>query len=108
MGYYSGESRESVIARYMQPQTSSTGAKVETLKHSRKGTNDWFLVQITETDGTARKTILLNHWEHNSYKPMDESVGPYYYNVPKSWIKELTEPTNDYAQEWRKKVSTNG
>ena len=104
MGYYSGESRESVIARYMRPQTSSDGTKAETLKHARKGTNDWFLVQITKADGTVERTILLNHWEHGSYKPMDESVGPYYYNVPKSWLKELTEPASEYARDWREKV----
>ena len=41
-----------------------------------------------------------------SYKDMDESEGPYFYNCPKRImdIIERSKPVNEYAKEWRAKV----
>lgn len=36
-------------------------------------------------------------------KVMDESMGPFYYDCPRSIIKLLTPTTNENALEWRKK-----
>lgn len=37
-----------------------------------------------------------------SYKDMDESMHPYYYDCPKSILKLLTATDNELANEWRK------
>jgi len=41
-----------------------------------------------------------------SYKDMDESVNPYYYNCPARIMKivEQSEPCNDWSKEWRETV----
>lgn len=104
MGYYGAQSRETVITEYMQPTIQANGVRTETLKHSRQGTNDWFLLRVMHPDGKTEITVLLNHWQHGSYKPMDESVGPYYYNMPISWLAKLTEPSNEWAAKWRESV----
>lgn len=42
---------------------------------------------------------------HNFYyKDMDETVGPYIYDVPDRIFNLLTEPINDWSKEWREKV----
>jgi hypothetical protein len=38
------------------------------------------------------------------YKPMDESMGPYYYGCPVSYLDQADEPVNETAVEWREKV----
>lgn len=42
-----------------------------------------------------------------AYKPMDETVGPYQYDCPKSILDLLTPTENEYANEWRKKCCEN-
>lgn len=45
--------------------------------------------------------------EYNfSYKDMDESVNPYYYNCPARIMKivEQSEPCNDWSKKWRETV----
>lgn len=38
------------------------------------------------------------------YKDMDESMGPYYYDCPVSYLDQAHEPMNDIAREWRAEV----
>ena len=38
-----------------------------------------------------------------SYKDMDETVGPYRYDCPKSILDVLSPTDNEYAKEWRRK-----
>lgn len=38
------------------------------------------------------------------YKDMDETVWPYYYAAPLHWLKQLSPPYNESAQNWRYKV----
>ena len=49
--------------------------------------------------------ILHIHYNF-SYKDMDESVNPYYYNCPARIMKivEQSEPCNDWSKEWRETV----
>lgn len=39
------------------------------------------------------------------YKLVDESMGPCYYSCPVDFIHEATIPVNEFAKEWRNKVS---
>lgn len=53
--------------------------------------------------------IFLLRWQPKSdmnfsYKDMDETVGPYYYDCPKKIFKLLTPTNNEYAIGWRKNV----
>jgi len=42
------------------------------------------------------------------YKPMDETMGPCFYCVPKAWLKKypciIPDGLKGYSDEWRKKV----
>lgn len=42
------------------------------------------------------------------YKPMDETMGPCFYCVPKAWLKKypciVPDNQKGYSDEWRKKV----
>jgi hypothetical protein len=40
-------------------------------------------------------------WWH---KPMDETVGPYYYSCPLSYLNIVSKPLNEWSKEWREKV----
>jgi len=51
--------------------------------------------------------VCLIHYNpksyHNfSYKDMEETAGPYYYNCPERILNLLTPTTNQYAMEWRR------
>ncbi len=39
------------------------------------------------------------------YKDIDDAMGPLEVGCPQSYIDACTEPSNDYAREWRKKVT---
>jgi hypothetical protein len=40
-------------------------------------------------------------YENFGYKDMDESMGPYYYDCPRSILDKLTPTTNASSNEWR-------
>lgn len=52
-------------------------------------------VFLTSTDNKSRFNF--------SYKDMDESYGPCYYDCPKGILDLLTPTTNEYANNWRAK-----
>lgn len=47
--------------------------------------------------------VDTNDYYNFSYKDMDESCGPFYYDCPDSILKLLSPTTNEWALEWRKK-----
>lgn len=77
------------------------------------GNRFWALCEGTRSDGQVIRYILLcllQGPERNDpdgswgYKEMDESVGPYYYDCPLSYLDLASEPVNDSARIWREKV----
>jgi len=78
------------------------------LDYKVTGNNLWILFAMTAS-GKRRVLVLLyllvnggkSGW---GYKPMDEDMGPYEYNVPKSWFPKLTAPESEYSREWRRKA----
>ncbi|MBE6526343.1 MAG: hypothetical protein E7Z63_01025 [Thermoplasmata archaeon] len=51
------------------------------------------LVTLIQTDPDM---VYLKH--------MSEDMGPYYYDMPVSYLDLLSPPANDYSREWREKV----
>ena len=83
------------------------------LRSQCAGNRFWALCEGTRSDGQVIRYILLcllQGPERNDpdgswgYKEMDESVGPYYYDCPLSYLDLATEPVNDSARIWREKV----
>ena len=48
-------------------------------------------------------SVDMKDYYNFSYKPMDETMGPYQYKCPISILKLLPETDNEYAKEWRRK-----
>lgn len=48
-------------------------------------------------------SVNMKDYHNFSYKPMDETMGPYQYNCPIGILKLLPETDNEYAKEWRRK-----
>ena len=83
------------------------------LRSQCAGNRFWALCEGTRSDGQVIRYILLcllQGPERNDpggswgYKDMDESVGPYYYDCPLSYLDLATEPLNETAAVWRAKV----
>ena len=83
--------------------------KCEVLKSSRHGSTVYSAVKSTnKTNGfeAVWAAIFLTsvnnkNYYNFSYKDMDETCGPYYYDCPKSILDLLTPTTSEYANNWR-------
>lgn len=91
----------------------STPRTVKVFDEAVTGHSDGRLWRIVEffDKGAGRKRRIIavdlidfepgTGWGH---KPMDESVGPSFYNCPVSWLDEVNEDWGKMAQDWRAKV----
>lgn len=82
--------------------------KTEVLKHRLVGRVWYALIETTAPDSSKHKwfAICVTAWGKKagdlSYKLMDQTCGPCYYDCPMSWFKDVP-VANDYDQEWRAK-----
>ena len=53
--------------------------------------------EVVKTEYLAKDGQLME-------KPMTEDMGPYAYDMPVSYLKDLTDTDNEFANEWRMKV----
>lgn len=109
--YYSyGATRKDVIAEQTpEKRTQENGGTFETLRHCCKGNVLYALHRTTAPDGTSKKWICLYLLTNGGsdgwgYKPIDETMGPYYYLCPVSYLDAADEPMSDTAAEWRAEV----
>lgn len=89
--------------------------KYEVLKSSLVGSTYYAAVKKTifATETEPEKTDVFaavcitstdsKDYYNFAYKDMDESMGPYKYDCPKTILDMLTPTENEYALEWRKK-----
>lgn len=112
MGWlFSHRSRSELIHYLVQPQNCQA-AHVETLAYTLRGNVLWSVVKITAKEpnmlnlaagdfhtyiGCTLLQRCRNEW---GYKSMDESVHPYYYSCPLSYLERA--PTQ--SPEWRERV----
>lgn len=78
-----------------------------------KGNVYYAAIERTWEDDTPREVwaaIALTYYnpkakerENFGIKQIDESMGPYNYDMPEKYLDMLTEPYNDFAREWREK-----
>lgn len=85
------------------------GGCFRTLRHCCRGNVLYALHETVKGDGTSNKWIGVYLLQRDGsgdwgYKDMDESMHPYYYNCPVSYLDEADEPTTDGAREWRAEV----
>ena len=82
----------------------------KTLRSCVRGNILWALHWLRRTSGEEIQFITCyllkktnGHW---GYKDMDETVGPFYYSCPLSYLDAAGDPSNELSARWRKKVRT--
>jgi hypothetical protein len=78
------------------------------------GGSFWKLYETTVTNADGAEVepkvrwialdLLKCHGGCWGYKDLDETMGPCELNCPISYIERATEPSNEYARQWRKDV----
>ena len=105
MGWYftHGAERRDVIEELTE-DTSKDGRVFRTLRKCFRGNTMYALHEGGPADGPKKwiGVYLLQRSDIGwGYKPMDETMGPNYYDCPVSYLDAADEPANDYAKEWR-------
>ena len=88
------------------------GSSIEFVgKGCLKNFSEYYRACYNKKTNTYFALVCRIHFERDSYynfsyKDMDESEGPYFYNCPKRImdIIERSQPVNDMSKEWRMKV----
>jgi len=112
--YPHGATRRQIIEE-LTPEERSYGESVgggffRTLRHCCRGNVLYALHESVKGDGSSWKWIgvyLLQRDNRDGswgYKDMDESMHPYYYNCPVSYLDAADEPTTQDAKTWRAEV----
>ena len=105
--------KDQLIRSLLEPRVyirdNGTPVRIEPLRHTVRGTHLWSLWQELIGDQATRYIVLhllAADRKHDGYgyKDMDETMHPYYYDCPVTWLDDLTEPENDGSREWRAKV----
>lgn len=109
--YFSRQTRDQLIRELIQPHESDR-ARSEVIAHALRGNVLWSVVRVTVTHSglgdltqsepaTFIRCDLLrgsgNEWGH---KPLDESMHPYYYSCPLTYLEMA--PVK--SKEWREGV----
>lgn len=83
----------------------------EVLKSSLRGSIYYAAVKSIKSGivfaAVFKTSVDMKDYFNFSYKPMDESACPYYYDCPESILKLLSPTNNAFAMEWRAKCYAN-
>jgi hypothetical protein len=111
MGWYYtyGATRKNVITELTPVEVARDGGGCfRTLRHCCRGNTLYALHESVAPDASSTKWIGIYLMQRSKegwgYKPMDESMGPYQYNCPPSYLDEASAPVNETAANWREKV----
>ncbi|QRY31872.1 hypothetical protein JVX96_00655 [Variovorax sp. PDNC026] len=78
------------------------------LAHRAIGNRLWFLAQTRSGEHAGRiwigLTLIDSRRREVAVKSMDETVGPYYYDCPLSFLDRADAPVGPYAGPWREQV----
>jgi len=113
--YTDGASRKDIIREVIQGWSREDGTGTQTLKHCARGNVLYVVHETTTPEETFRFIgvyLLLRSRDGWGYKPMDESMHPYYYNCPVSYIelaeeKPKTGGLGADSDKWRENVRAN-
>ncbi|MGU2529530.1 hypothetical protein ACTVZC_26330, partial [Pseudomonas aeruginosa] len=106
--YFSSQSRSDLIAELVAPQeTERVSAKV--IAHTLRGNVLWSVIEMTAkvegvhrdlSQGQSLRYIRCDLLECSGgqwgYKPLDESMHPYYYSCPLSYLDLAPEQSADW------------
>lgn len=104
--YPYGATRRQVIDELTE-ERKKDGRVFRTLRKCLRGNTMYALHESGPEDDTTKWIgvyLLARHGGAWGYKDMDETVHPYYYDCPVSYLDEADEATTDGAKEWRRIV----
>ena len=106
--YFSPKSRSELIAELIEPQETER-ASVKVIAHTLRGNVLWSVVEMTaKVEGvhrdllpgqslrTIRCDLLQRSGNQWGYKSLDESMHPYYYSCPLSYLSLAPEQSVDW------------
>jgi hypothetical protein len=101
----SWRSKEELVRYLKSPDRN--GEHYQMIASTVRGNHHWYVARY-QKDGQDITFIGLDLMQSGredgwGYKPMDESVGPYYYDCPLKFLDMVSEPVGN-AAEWRAKV----
>ena len=108
MGWYYdyGASKADTIKTVTKDWDNKNGSKGRCLAKCLRGNVLWTVFEVTDPDGQPHRHIgcyLLQSYEGDwGYKPMDESVGPFYYSCPLSYLDMVPVANEDWRESVRK------
>jgi len=102
MGWDGYWDRRKYVAEQKAKTWTSNGNSVSVRKHHAHGEQDWFILDVKDSNGTLVESfITLIVWDGGMKKNMDEACGPYYYGCPIEWLDEVPAPESAYN--WRER-----
>lgn len=104
-GFYTCKNVKDVVEMLNRDRRAST---LVAQKATNFGRHLWSVYTIQTGPQAGRNIItldLISQYEGMwGYKPMDESMGPFYYDCPVALLELAGEPVNESAAQWRKSV----
>lgn len=111
MGWYYGynQTRASVIEELTPAEKVSEGGTFKTLRKFTSGNTLWTVHETTLNGAEPERWIgcyLLSRGTGDGwgYKPMEESMHPYYYSCPLAFLDEVPETSRGANPKWREGV----
>lgn len=109
MGWCFGErTKEELVQAIIKAWHPSSGTRVETLAHTVRGSTLYAVREFTAPDGSKSRCLVVCLLKKDrtmgwGSKDMEESMAPYAYDCPLSYLDMVPDP-GYYATEWRRKV----
>lgn len=89
-------------------ELTSVGSSSTVLAHRAIGNRLWLLAQTRSGEHAGRiwigLTLIDSRRGEVAVKCMDETVGPYYYDCPLTFLDRADAPVGPYAGPWREQV----
>ena len=114
MGWYGtpGATKQDIIDEILEGWRTEKILREHSIASEKGETVLWAVLKGKTTDGKSFQIIACHiiscaqgTW---GYKPLDETMGPYYYSVPKAWLKlypcVLPEGKIGFSDSWRQNV----
>jgi hypothetical protein len=104
MGTISGFNSRKEIVDHLVYQYSKPNWTIIDRKATNFGRHLWMVLRPKEGPSFVCLYLLSSYQDDWGYKPIDESMGPCYYDCPVSLLGQADAPTPGHATEWRKIV----
>lgn len=105
MGWYGTCSTiQEVYNELLTKRNFASGVKLLDHRKTQYGRHLWILLQLPDNQKIIGFYFIQKRSDGWWYKPMDETMHPYYWDCPVSLIQAAGETKNKVALQWRGEV----